>query len=277
MKQPVSCEWNITNYCNLKCSFCSMNSEHYKDFENLNTIKIKEVAKKIKEVGCLYVSLSGGEPMSHPMFFDIIKELRKKNLEVTISTNGTLINSYNIKKLEKLKVKWIQISLHGNQANVNDKIMGKNVYNTIKKNIELIKQSNIGISVASVMTTENKISIKKLHEELKRENIPHIIRKQMLVGRAALIEKELNISKKIKIEKNNKRCGYFFAIAVNGDIQPCGEFKIKLGNIFKDNLVKIWKNNPMLRMCSKDSGCLAEIYENDESFRMQINETIKKF
>ncbi|WP_039929060.1 MULTISPECIES: radical SAM protein [Thermoanaerobacter] len=63
MKRPVSCEWNITNYCNLKCSFCSMNSSNQKDFEKLNISKIKEVAKKIKEVGCIYVSLSGGEIM----------------------------------------------------------------------------------------------------------------------------------------------------------------------------------------------------------------------
>ncbi|SHF24150.1 radical SAM additional 4Fe4S-binding SPASM domain-containing protein [Marinitoga hydrogenitolerans DSM 16785] len=274
MKRPVSCEWNITNYCNLKCSFCSMNSTHHKDFENLNITKIKEVARKIKEVGCIYVSLSGGEPMSHPLFFNIIKELRKKKLEVTITTNGTFINPSNIKKLEKLGIKWIQISLHGNDPDINNKIMGGNVYNVIRKSIELVKHSSIGISVSSVITNENKASIRKLQEELKLKNITHITRKCMFVGRAALIKKELNIGRKFEIEKISKNCGLFFAIAVNGDIQPCGEFKVKLGNIFEDNLIDIWKNSPILRMCNKGSRCLAEIYENNKKFRTQINSMI---
>lgn len=275
MKRPVSCEWNITNYCNLKCSFCSMNSSNQKDFENLNISKIKEVAKKIKEVGCIYVSLSGGEPMSHPLFFDIVNELREQNLEVTITTNGTFINSDNIKTLEKLGVKWIQISLHGGDPDINNRIMGGNVYNLIRKSIEIVKSSSIGISVSSVITGENEVSVRKLHKELERENIPHIIRRLILVGRAAMFKRELEMSKEIKIDKNNENCRLFFAITANGDVQPCSEFKIGLGNIFKDNLIDIWENNVILKMCSKSSRCLAEVYENNEKFREQIKSIIK--
>lgn len=274
MKRPVSCEWNITNYCNLKCSFCSMDCTNQRDFENLNISKIKEVTRKIKEVGCIYVSLSGGEPMSHPLFFDIVEELRKQKLEVTLTTNGTFINADNIKILEKLGVKWIQISLHGGDPDINNSIMGGNVYGAIRKSIEVVKGSSIGVSVSSVITDENEASIRKLNEELELENIPHIIRKLMLVGKAALVGKELDISKGVGIEKTSKNCGLFFAIAANEDVQPCGEFKVRLGNIFEDSLIDIWENNMILKMCSKGSKCLAEIYENNGKFRKQIKSMI---
>lgn len=274
MKRPVSCEWNITNYCNLKCSFCSMNCTNQNDFENLNISKIKEVARKIKEVGCIYVSLSGGEPMSHPLFFDIVKELREQRIEVTLTTNGTFINADNIKLLEKLGVKWIQISLHGGDPDINNSIMGGNSYSAIRKSIEVVKASSIGVSVSSVITDKNEASIRKLNEELEMENIPHIIRKLMLVGRAALVEKELDINEEVEIERVNENCGLFFAIATNGDIQPCGEFKVRLGNVFEDDLIDIWKNSVLLKMCSKDSRCLAEIYENNGKFRKQIKSMI---
>ena len=65
------------------------------------------------------VVLSGGEALLHPKIWDFIDTLRECNLDVTLLTNGKLLNDENVKKLKNKKV-YVQISLDGASQVTND-------------------------------------------------------------------------------------------------------------------------------------------------------------
>ena len=86
----------ITNICNLKCSFCPETNRKkqamsIEDFEEI----IRKIHKHTKLV-CLHVK---GEPLLHNKLQEILEILEKYNLKANITTNGTLIKD----KLEILK------------------------------------------------------------------------------------------------------------------------------------------------------------------------------
>jgi radical SAM protein with 4Fe4S-binding SPASM domain len=68
--------------------------------------------------------LSGGEPMIHPRFFDLIDYARSCGLKLTISTNGTLIDREKAARLKAAEVAYVGISLDG-IGEVHDQFRGK--------------------------------------------------------------------------------------------------------------------------------------------------------
>lgn len=95
----------ITNACNLNCSFCIKNKRkiNYINLDNYKYIinKIKPYTKEI------YMHILG-EPLLHPNIIDFIEYASKEGLLVNITTNGYLIN--NLKNNNKIHR--LNISLH---------------------------------------------------------------------------------------------------------------------------------------------------------------------
>ena len=78
----------ITNRCNLNCSFCS------KDNRELKEISLQEfdtILQKIRHLtNCIYLHVKG-EPLLHTKFDKILSITKKYNMNVKITTNGTLL------------------------------------------------------------------------------------------------------------------------------------------------------------------------------------------
>ena len=85
---------NVTDFCNLKCSYCP----HSKGFNSkdhqmtLNTVK--EIAIRLKEINYENrITLSGfGEPMTLPWLIDLLYELIDFNVDIL--TNGLIVPDY---------------------------------------------------------------------------------------------------------------------------------------------------------------------------------------
>ena len=125
----------ITNACNLNCSFC-------RNKKGNNYLGLEEIELYIKQIKkhCDYIYLHIiGEPTMHPHFEEILCLLDSYDMKLQLVTNGTLLYKYpNIffhKCLRKLS-----ISMHSTNNLNNDSYL-KNIYDIInnenKTNIEL--------------------------------------------------------------------------------------------------------------------------------------------
>lgn len=109
-EMPLVVSWEITNMCNLQCSYCV-----YPNLENKKIDKQKfppfqhmmNVVQHLAELNRPYynITLSGGEPTVHPDFVQIMDEIfckldRKVN-SLYILSNG-LTNMNNYKKIAQL-------------------------------------------------------------------------------------------------------------------------------------------------------------------------------
>lgn len=98
----------ITNVCNLNCSFCKKDTRK-KQF--MTTDEFKTILDKIKNhTNNIYLHIKG-EPLMHPELDNILKLSSDYNINVNITTNGRLIKD-KISIINNNKIRQINISLH---------------------------------------------------------------------------------------------------------------------------------------------------------------------
>ncbi len=108
----------ITNICNLQCSFCPV-VERDKSIMTLSLFEkvIKEVAPLTEQV-CLHLM---GEPLAHPDFPQIIKLCENENVKINLTTNGILLNRYQDLLTTSSAIHQINFSVHSFKDNFKDK------------------------------------------------------------------------------------------------------------------------------------------------------------
>jgi MoaA/NifB/PqqE/SkfB family radical SAM enzyme len=131
--------------CNLSCNLCYAKSHDkslimeaalFKDIiDKVSTLKLRQ-----NDISVIY--LSGGEPLLHPQFDDILEYTCTRFERTTILTNGLLIPQ-KVKDLERYRDNLcVQVSIDGNRS-VNDSIRGKGTYDRAVEALYKLEQHKI--------------------------------------------------------------------------------------------------------------------------------------
>ena len=134
---------SITDKCNYRCSYCMPKDIFGKDHqflqksELLTYEEIIEVVKILKRYGLEKVRLTGGEPMLRKNIELLIKGLKDDALvnEVSITTNGSLLDYDKIRLLKNNGLDAITISLDSLSQDITDEL------NPTKNNISKVLNS----------------------------------------------------------------------------------------------------------------------------------------
>lgn len=140
----------ITGRCNLRCKHCYAEWDD-KNGEMISFANAKAFIDRFLAAGGKEITITGGEPLTHPDFKDILTYIKSTDVSlIKVLTNGTLINDHIARFLNAPKI-MVQISLDGATAETNDKIRGEGNYEAAMRGIRtLIKQgvrSNLIISM----------------------------------------------------------------------------------------------------------------------------------
>ena len=253
MKKYKKIYIEITNICNLNCSFCSIDNRVK---ESITVDRFKELIKKIdKYTDYVYLHVKG-EPLLHPNLKEILDICLEYNKQVNITTNGTLIEK-NIDLLNHEAVRQINISLHS-ENNMDDYL------EVINRNVEKLKDKIVILRYW--ILKDNKLDEKstKIVENLKNYyhlstdtvnkliNLKHIhIKDNIYVDKATMFTwpsldndyyNEVGTCYALKDQ---------LAILVNGDVVPCCLDScgiIKLGNIYENDMDTIINSDRYQKM-----------------------------
>ena len=142
----------ITNNCNLNCSFCS---EIKKPKKEMTTREFEIIISKIKDyTDYIYLHIKG-EPLLHSKLDELLTICDNNKIYVNITTNGTLLKEKKNILLKHKSVRQINISLHSenNKNNYFDDVfntcdeLSKNIYINYRlwtlKDSKLNKESKI--------------------------------------------------------------------------------------------------------------------------------------
>ena len=117
----------ITNICNLSCSFCHKTKRKQKF---MTEEEFKLLSKKISyHTKYLYFHLMG-EPLLHPNFGRFLHIATEDGFKITVATNGFLIKKRENELLDTPPYK-ITFSLHSYEANKTDISLSEYLYNII--------------------------------------------------------------------------------------------------------------------------------------------------
>lgn len=103
----------ITNICNMNCSFCP---KHRRELKYMTAADFETVLSKVYKHGENFYLHLMGEPLSHPQFAEILDICERYNIRTNITTNGTLVDKKG-SSIAAHTVRSVCISLHSFGAN----------------------------------------------------------------------------------------------------------------------------------------------------------------
>ena len=245
----------ITNMCNLKCSFCP-DTKRKKSFMSVQ--EFSEIAKKINRFTNLITLHVKGEPLMHPNLKEILDVCKENNLKVNITTNGTLIKEKKNTLLNSSALRQLNISLHSLSQNENMENSSEKYLEDIFEAVDELTKANKELYISYRLwnlkniseNDENSYILNKLAEEYNNPNLKEKAKENEFVelDRNIFLNQDIefnwpNINGEIISESGTCRgLRDQIAILVNGDIVPCcldQDGEIKLGNIFENTLEEI--------------------------------------
>ncbi len=155
-----------TTACNLQCITCMRNIwddpiSHMSRQTFENTISNLKHLPKLNRV----VFTSFGEPLTHPRLMDMIAEVRKHDISVTVGSNGLLISAEVSKELVRLGVDRIMISIDGGRPETYQDVRGallSQVIDNIRRLNEIKRESRslfpaIGIEFVALRSNVHEL------------------------------------------------------------------------------------------------------------------------
>ena len=247
----------ITNVCNLTCSFCPSSKRKPEFMEITCFDEIINQVKNYTDYICLHVK---GEPLLHPKLSEILDICANHNIKVNITTNGTLINKVWVQLLQKPALRQINFSLHS-FGGEDVKNQEQYIENILKISKEILQKENILISYRfwnlSRDNNVNSSNANFFQAIEKAYSLDFSLEEEALKVRGIKIADSIYVNQDYEFEwpsldaPEDDGVGFCYglrnqlAILVDGTVVPCcldGEGIINLGNIKANNLSEILRS-----------------------------------
>ena len=145
----------ITSKCNLRCLHCYNDSgPHRYQFYSMEEMNC--IVDKLDRMHVGRISLSGGEPLLHPHFFDIVAMIKERNIPWSIFSNGVLIDEEMAKTLVDSGTKKVTTSLDGSTAKSHDFLRGvKGSFHKTVNAIKILREYEVPLEVHCTLHKNN--------------------------------------------------------------------------------------------------------------------------
>lgn len=156
---PVICAFELLPVCNLNCKMCYVRKT-MEDVRQGGGLKDGdwwlELARDAAECGLLYPLLTGGEPFLHPDFARILTGMQGMGLQVSINSNGTLIDREWAAFLGRNRPTRVNITLYGASEQSYQNLCGSgDAFCRVREAVALLKEYDVPIKFNASITPEN--------------------------------------------------------------------------------------------------------------------------
>ena len=270
---PTRVELELTERCNLSCKFC-YNSQKPIDSPNIPVILERLHSEHIPEI-----VLTGGEPILHPNFREILIKCTQIFQKTMVQTNGTMIDDSIADLLAENGVFEVNISLHGASALHDSLTLKQGSHERALKAIKRLIDRRLRVSSNFVMTKENICGLENNLQELYdagvrcmtltrftptgvgSENSQMALTCEEIVDAIKVADKFRNDHNITILLANSmpycalpsslssycEHCHFGasrFYIDVTGNVMMCGMSRVRIGNIIQSSFAEIKSASP---------------------------------
>src|SRR3990170_6241101 len=156
---PISGSLELTFRCNNNCihCYCNMSSNDRSEMaKEMDTFMINRILDQIADEGCLWLMITGGEPLLRPDFKEIYLYAKKKGMLLALFTNGTFIDEEIADFLAEWTPYSIEITLYGVTEKTYENIT--RVYGSYRrciKGIELLLERKVPLELKTMAIRQN--------------------------------------------------------------------------------------------------------------------------
>ncbi|PIR04938.1 MAG: hypothetical protein COV57_01730 [Candidatus Liptonbacteria bacterium CG11_big_fil_rev_8_21_14_0_20_35_14] len=171
LKAPLSVNFESTQVCNLRCSFCFSNSATY-SHKNPPLQNVKKIIDLLYEAEVFEIRWFGGEFTALKGWQEAVEYAYNKGFFMAFVSNGTLLSREDVRFLYCNGITGGAMSIHGPEE-MHDKIV--DTKGAFQKTIQAIRNcwdENIGVTVLFTPTKINYKSVYDLAKWFKENNVP---------------------------------------------------------------------------------------------------------
>lgn len=287
---------HITNRCNLKCKHCVYTSGKW-EMPDMTLETVKRLVPSFKKMGVEEVHITGGEPLVNKDFFKIARYLKDEGFGTRVQTNGMLVTPEVAKKLKESGIEYVLISIDGLKKSHNSFRNNEKSFDYAINAVKICLEAGLYTRVNTVINRSNIDDLPDLIRYIntlnpsqhsffyltpigRGKNIKNLVLTlkewkeiEKIVKRAGIENKcieKIRLQNVLQNDDDNKKCrDDNCLILANGDVFHCVFFiysNYKLGNIFENDLYKIWDEN-INRVLDETS--------NEKTLNKKCNKTTK--
>lgn len=282
LSAPLKVHLQTTTACPLACLHCFSDSCEPKK-EELKLKEIKNLMDQMISLGTYELNIGGGEPFCRSDILDIIAYANKIGLNISISTNASLINKKISQKLGKLHVKRMKVSFDGVSQKTYEFLRGKNTYKKALRGIKFLKGNcNFPVYLHVTLIKQNISELPALVRMAENLDFHGIDLDYALpIGRAATASFVLSYDEALNVKNMAQKLQKYTRLKLNmpsipfktqhrgvynhfgciggtqvcyfnseGYIYPCGFFlhQATRGNIRESSLKELWNDAPLIKL-----------------------------
>lgn len=259
---PLQVYVELTYSCNERCVFCYNPADR---ISGLTYSQLRPALEEIAAMGGFYLNLTGGEPLLHPEFFAIARLGADLGFSLRLFTNATLITPDNIDKICAIPFTGFDISIHGASPETHDRITSlPGSFEKMIRAVRLLRERGMRVVLKMPITRHNQheyAEVEKIANQLgcelksgshmtptndfRQEPLSYTPHHEFLEAhyRNAFLGSGGRVLYVQEYNKKAPNCTLgrsIMGIAPNGDIYPCIQMPVRLGNILIDSVKEVW-------------------------------------
>lgn len=265
---PISGTFELTPRCNFSCRMCYVHLRPEQIPLHGRELTAKEwlrIAGEAREAGTTWLCVTGGEPLMHPEFETIWRELTDMGFFITLQTNGSLITGKMAKLLEECPPRGVKITLYGSNDQVYEQVCRvKDGFTRTDAGIRTLREMGIPVQLISTVIRQNQEDVKQMAFYAYRHKLPWMatggikpsVRGADSEARQVRVEEKLEEQKRAEIryrlEKapvnpERKPCTYCkdyrlgYWVTWNGEMRFCSFMNEPHINVRDQAFLKSWK------------------------------------
>ncbi len=159
-KLPLSGAFELSPVCNFACKMCYVRKTQAEVQAHSRPIFSPErwlsIAREAREMGMLYLLLTGGEPFLYPHFWELYSELIRMGFLVSLNSNGSLIDDEAIARLRLAPPTRINITLYGANDATYQALCGvPHMFDRVDRAITGLIEAGIQVKLNCSLTPQN--------------------------------------------------------------------------------------------------------------------------
>ena len=168
-RTPISATLELTRRCNLRCIHCYLGdqAEQYRlRNRELGTAAVKSALSEWAAAGCLYLTLTGGDPLIRSDFAEVYRHARELGMVVSVFCNGTLLTDQLVALFREFPPRKVEVSLYGATAEIHEvvtRIPGSHA--RAWAGIRRLQQEGVRVVLKTVLMTVNRGEWKAMEQQ----------------------------------------------------------------------------------------------------------------
>lgn len=173
---PISAAFELTPLCNMNCRMCflRLSKSEQESIAPLHSAdKWLCLARKMRDMGTLFVLLTGGEPLLHPGFEQIYLGLKELGIYITINTNGTLMNERIADMMARDLPRRVNITLYGASRETYGRICGyPDGFDKTLAAVKMLTERKVPVKLNGSLTPDNRDEMQQLMDIADELQVP---------------------------------------------------------------------------------------------------------